>query len=203
MPINNSLNLSEAGIITHDGKGDFLGRKIIGTNGISVKNQDGIAGDLQLSVEHATTTTAGVVQLADEEMIKQGDPNSSSHVLSVACLKSLPTMPYLWVYFKVEGEKITLLNGYNMRGKSLYKQGGNYFITLKGLPKSEINMPVFCNAWSVEKPTITWRCFTTVVEKEISSSVSRKDPSIQISIFLNGSLYTGPCPVTIQVVSYR
>lgn len=51
MAINNSLNISESGIITHDGKGDFQGRKIVATNGLSVKNGNGIQGDLELGID--------------------------------------------------------------------------------------------------------------------------------------------------------
>ena len=50
MPVGNALNAVEAGIQCSDGLGTWKGRKIIGVGAVTTTNQDGIAGDIQISV---------------------------------------------------------------------------------------------------------------------------------------------------------
>lgn len=51
MAVNNAINLSDAGLASHDGAGTFTGREIEGTTGeINVSNGDGTAGNPTLSL---------------------------------------------------------------------------------------------------------------------------------------------------------
>lgn len=55
MPLGNSINANEAGFQSSDGLGTWKGRKIVGLGSVSTANQDGIAGDVQISVQPGAT----------------------------------------------------------------------------------------------------------------------------------------------------
>mgnify|MGYP003629023643 FL=1 len=68
MSIQNALNLTATGIVSHNGSGVFAGRTISVTasTGISVSNGDGVSGNPTIAGIAASDTVAGVIELASD-----------------------------------------------------------------------------------------------------------------------------------------
>ena len=68
MSIQNALNLTATGIVSHNGSGVFAGRTISVTasTGISVSNGDGVSGNPTIAGISASDTVAGVIELASD-----------------------------------------------------------------------------------------------------------------------------------------
>lgn len=55
MPVGNALNATGVGYQSSDGLGTWRGSKIVGVGSCSTSNQDGIAGDTQITVQPGAT----------------------------------------------------------------------------------------------------------------------------------------------------
>lgn len=201
MAISNSLGISEVGIISHDGDGDFLGRKIIATDGIFIENGNGVKGDLKLSIVKATTKTLGVVKLANKEDVihRIADP---SHVINLPALESHLAIPYFWAYFIAKGTSVEFINGYNLGKEHLTSKEGSFFVSKESKnPPYKITSAIFCNVWSSKEPGITCQYSAQARASFTVGDVKRQGLQIKISLFLNSSPYKGSVPINIQVFS--
>lgn len=201
MAINNSLGISAVGIISHDGEGGFLGRKITATDGISVENSNGVNGDLKLSITKATTTTFGTVKLVDQKDVIQriADP---SRVINLLGLESHLAIPYFWGYFIAKKTSIEFVNGYNLGKEHIVFKNGSYFVS-KGSkkPSFKVTSAIFCNVWSSKEPEITCRYSADAGQSFTVNGIEKKGLQVKISLFLNASPYEGSDPINVQVFS--
>lgn len=109
MNTNNSQSIANPGIVICNGEGDFFGRTLSVSNGLSIENSDGIKGDLTLSGINATTSTKGVVTLADAAAVLQG---SKEAVVTPNSMNYHPGIVQAWMVIKIS-EKIEVMGSYN------------------------------------------------------------------------------------------
>lgn len=206
MAVNNPLNISETGIITHDGEGDFLGRSIISENGLSIQNGDGVIGDIKILGVNATTQSSGVVKLADRKEIDQNIAPPDS-VLTVDSLKSFFIQPFFWVCFNIDKKNHkyipTFISGYNIGPESLRSDGSDFFV-FKESSSLSMPPPIICSGFCNECP-YTWKvnCVYSVQLGVKHEQTQAKGIEIKIFPLFNASMYTAYSyyPITIYVLS--
>lgn len=90
-------NLGTNGLVARTGSGTVAARTLTGTAPITVTNGDGVAGNPTVAVSAATTSTAGVVQLATSaEVIAGTDTAKAVTAATLAAINPRGPPDWLW-----------------------------------------------------------------------------------------------------------